>query len=225
MALVGGAHTVGFVNASIPFINLPNNPGAPAGTPIALSREPRRFNIDYWIAVKDNKGVLASDNIMADKNRGLVRDYINSPRSFFKDFVDVYVKMGKMGASWKSYGPWRVSPNLALINGNRKTMENWKMELSQQGLRRLFGSLICQMHWQPFIVSWLTSDIVNQVIFYVSLPKIWNRFFNVTRQWVEQNGNFANQHLSLVLCLVGLYLFPLPKLFMSRVIQITDDLH
>ena len=105
MALVGGAHTLGFVNATVGFITLPNNPGATPGTPIALSREPRKFNIDYWIAVKDGKGTLASDNVMAAKNGGLVRDYIQSPRSFFNDFVAVYVKMGKMGATWKSYGP------------------------------------------------------------------------------------------------------------------------
>lgn len=96
MVALTGAHTIGFTH-----------PGANAAR-IQLSPTPFAFNTDYFQGVVAGQGVLQSDRaLMQDTTltAPLVTGYASNQAGFFNDFTAAYVKMGKMGATWQSYGP------------------------------------------------------------------------------------------------------------------------
>jgi len=95
IALIG-AHTIGFTRTG--------NPPNVVTTP--LSATPVAFNNDYFTGLLTGNGVLPSDrNLLRDTARlvPLVQGYAANQASFFRDFEAAYVKMGMMGATWKSY--------------------------------------------------------------------------------------------------------------------------
>ena len=92
MMALTGAHTIGFNQQR-------NGPAEP------LSPTPAVFNTDWFTTAKNQQGALRSDNFMAQNNPAIMNAYISSQAAFFNDFVRAYVKMGRQGATWKSYGP------------------------------------------------------------------------------------------------------------------------
>lgn len=93
LVALSGAHTVGFVRRG-------------GGGRDPMSPTPFSFNTDYFNLVLAGRGLLRSDNALAAdaaRTLPLVRTYAGDQAAFFRDFAAAYVKMGKMGATWRSY--------------------------------------------------------------------------------------------------------------------------
>jgi peroxidase len=90
MYAITGAHTLGVVNRNGNRVNLDPTPGT--------------FDLAYWQLVQAGQGVLRSDRTMGAANPAIVSNYASNQAAFNSDFVAGFVKMGKQGASWTSYG-------------------------------------------------------------------------------------------------------------------------
>ena len=95
MVALIGAHTIGFTTR-------------PDTGPVPLSATPFAFNTDFFTKVLARQGVFPSDIALNDdavRTLPLVQRYATNQAAFFADFAAAYVKVGKMGATWRSYGP------------------------------------------------------------------------------------------------------------------------
>lgn len=91
MYALNGAHTIGFKRT--------------VARPQSLDPSPFVFNNDIFTKMQQGQAVLRSDNLLGQVNPDIVGSYVADSSAFFSDFATSYVKMGKMGATWKNYGP------------------------------------------------------------------------------------------------------------------------
>jgi len=92
MYALNGAHTIGFKRTG-------------GAQPRALDPSPFAFNTQIYTQMQQGQATLASDNLLGQVNPDIVSGYASDSTAFFNDFAATFVKMGKMGANWQSYGP------------------------------------------------------------------------------------------------------------------------
>lgn len=102
MMALSGAHTIGFKHLG----GRPRgqNKGPPPTIPLDIG-SPFVFDTSIYGEMQTGKATLRSDNALGAGNPTAVAQYLGNQTAFFDDFSAAYVKMGKMGARWKSYGP------------------------------------------------------------------------------------------------------------------------
>ena len=80
-----------------------NNPPR-QGIPLDV-KSPLVFDTNIYGEMQAGTATLQSDNVLGAGNPTAVALYLGNQTAFFNDFSAAYVKMGQMGATWKSYGP------------------------------------------------------------------------------------------------------------------------
>ena len=94
LVALSGAHTLGFRGPTV------------GGTRTPMTPSPYLFNNEYFSQVVAGAGVFPSDNALAAEGTlATVQRYAGDQDAWFADFSQAYVKMGKLGATWRSYGP------------------------------------------------------------------------------------------------------------------------
>jgi catalase (peroxidase I) len=89
MYALTGAHTLGVVRRN--------------GARVDLDPTPNTFDVAYWQQLQQGGGVLRSDRVINTANPSIIGNYIDNQDAFYTDFVNAFVKMGKQGATFRSY--------------------------------------------------------------------------------------------------------------------------
>ncbi|PRW56218.1 hypothetical protein C2E21_5015 [Chlorella sorokiniana] len=97
LVALSGAHSIGF--RQTPPV---------AGTPpslVPLTATPSSFDTDYYSLVLAGSAAFRTDNSLRDpRTLATVQKFAANQAAFHTAFASAYIKMSKMGASWKSYG-------------------------------------------------------------------------------------------------------------------------
>jgi L-ascorbate peroxidase len=91
MYALTSAHTLGVVNRN--------------GNRVNLDSTPTLWDLAYWQQTQAGQSVLRSGRVMGTANPAIVSNYAGNQAAVNGDFAAAFVKMGKQGASWRSYGP------------------------------------------------------------------------------------------------------------------------
>ncbi|KAI7846492.1 hypothetical protein COHA_000027 [Chlorella ohadii] len=97
LVALSGAHSIGFRQT-------PPVAGTPP-TLVPLTATPHTFNTDYYSQVLGGSAAFRTDNVLRDpRTLATVQRFAADQAAFHTGFASAYLKMSKMGATWKSYG-------------------------------------------------------------------------------------------------------------------------